>query len=113
MEKTLVIKDQIKTNLAITSEKARRIEEIVLESVKNKQQIELDFSGIDTLTTAFLNVAIGSLYTKYNPTILNKYVHIKASSLTPFQQSKIQLVMQNAKAKLSNNDINEELFNGK
>ncbi|MGK4184970.1 STAS-like domain-containing protein [Pediococcus pentosaceus] len=108
-ERTLNIRDEIKTPLAVTSDKAKHIFESLSFAVSNDEVIYVDFSGIETLTTAFLNIAIGQLYSISDRNILNEHIKIIGKSLTPLQRKKVQLVMDNAKTKLSKEDIEGEL----
>lgn len=104
----LIIKQVINSNLAVSSSQAEQVFLILESNFRNEEKTSVDFSGIDTLTTAFLNTAIGQLYTIGEKTSLNKYIQIKGETLTPLQRDKVRLVMDNAKNKLSNDEIREE-----
>ncbi|MCT3277500.1 DUF4325 domain-containing protein [Lactiplantibacillus pentosus] len=110
--KVLKIKDEIKTPLAVTADKANYIYKLLSESVQNKEIVSVDFSGITTLTTAFLNIAIGQLYSVGDQNTLNQYIKINGKTLTSLQRDKVRLVMENAKNKLSDKDIDEDLYHG-
>ncbi|MBU7448674.1 MULTISPECIES: STAS-like domain-containing protein [Lactiplantibacillus] len=110
--KILKVRDEIKTPLAVTADKANYIYKSLSDSVANKETVSVDFSGITTLTTAFLNIAIGQLYSIGDKHTLNEYVKIDGNTLTSLQRDKVRLVMENAKNKLSDNDINEDLYHG-
>ena len=96
----LNISKLINSNLAVTSENADIVFKAISDSMKNKEKVIIDFSGIKTLTTAFLNIAIGKLYAVATSEELNRYISFDVSTLTDFQKSKIRLVQQNAKVKL-------------
>lgn len=109
---TIYVEKEIKTPLAVTSAKAKYIQKLLLKAVDDEERVEVDFSNINTLTTAFLNVAIGDLYAKYDSDTLNKFIIINGKSLTALQREKVKLVMQNAKNKLTNEQVDKELYNG-
>lgn len=110
--KTINVKDEIKSNLAVTSSQATEIFNSLNLNLKKHEQITVDFSGIDTITTAFLNTAIGQLYSLGDPDELNQYIKIDGNSLTSVQRDKVRLVMENAKSKLTKEEINKELEHG-
>lgn len=111
----LVIAEIINSDLAVTSETAKLVNEKILENINHNELITLDFTGIKTLTTAFLNIAIGELYNISDPETLNRLVKFDVSTLTKLQFSKIKLVMENSKEKLTKIDddfIDEVTLNG-
>lgn len=101
----LVVKDIIKTDLAVSSESGQEVYKILNENIKNKQRTNVYFSDLSTITTAFFNAAIGDLYANWDSEQLNSYISIKADSLTNLQRNKLQLVMQNAKNKLTDEEL--------
>lgn len=110
----LIIKDIIKTNLAVSAAKAQYIEELLKEKVDNQEEVILDFSGIRSLTSAFLNIGVGKLYgtqkEQYEQTI-----KIDETTLTPLQLSKYELVLENSSSKRSENysaKIDEVILRG-
>ena len=107
----IVVRDIIKTELAVTSEKAEYLRSTFETKIKNKEPIIIDFSNIKNLTTAFLNVAIGELYRVGTPEELNKYIKIDGKTLTPVQFQKVKLVMDNSKRKISQKIIDEVSLN--
>lgn len=77
--KHLVIKDIINSELAVSTENGNKVFEIVNSHLQNKEKVELDFAGITIMITAFLNAAIGSLYSKkeYTGEFLNEYLKLE------------------------------------
>lgn len=104
----LKITEAINSDLAVSSDDAVVVENLLLKKIEEKEQVTLDFTGIDTLTTAFLNVAIGTLYARFDPTTLNAYIKIDGKTLTALQRDKVRLVMENAKTKLSNEELDND-----
>lgn len=113
--KRIVIKDVIKTDLAVTAEKAQYLFDLLTRNIKDHQSVILDFTGVRILTTAFLNIAIGELYRIEKSKVLNKYIKFDTKSMTELQFSKIKMVMSNSKEKLSKreqDEIDEVILHG-
>lgn len=63
---TFYIKEQIDSKYAISVDKADTVYRLLDKAVANNESINVSFSGIEILITAFLNNAIGPLYEKYS-----------------------------------------------
>jgi len=109
--KHLIIKDIIGTDLAVSTENGNRVFEIVDEHLQKKEKIELDFAGITIMITAFLNAAIGSLYSKkeYTGEFLNEY--LKLENVEKDDQKLFKDVIQRAKEYFANKDTFEKNSN--
>ncbi|MDP2159847.1 MAG: STAS-like domain-containing protein [Flavobacterium sp.] len=77
--KHLIIKDIINSELAVSTENGNKVFEIVDSYLQKKEKVELDFAGITIMITAFLNAAIGRLYSKkeYTGEFLNEYLKLE------------------------------------
>ena len=95
----LVISDVINGKSAILSETGEKVFQEIKKSIDDNEQITLDFTGIATMTTAFLNLAIGQLYDLKPVEELTKLVKIKRSSISDSHFQKIALVLSNSKEK--------------
>ena len=93
----LKIVDIIDTDFAVTPESGQKVFEILDANFKQEKTTELDFSGVNTMTTAFLNTAIGQLYSieKYDSNFLSS--HLRPINMTKFQIRQIQMVIDGAK----------------
>lgn len=107
MNKIINVKDVLQTNLAVGADEGKYIFSLIRESIEKKEYIIIDFTGITSLTTAFLNYAIGELYTLYDPDKLNSLVKIDAETLTLSQKKKVNLVMRNSKNKIDQKVIDK------
>lgn len=76
--KHIIIKDVINSELAVSTENGIKVFEIVDSCLQRKEKVELDFDGITIMITAFLNAAIGSLYSKkeYTGEFLNEFLKL-------------------------------------
>ncbi|MED5921420.1 STAS-like domain-containing protein [Streptococcus anginosus] len=97
--KTLNIHDIIQSNSAILADTGEIVFQTIKKNIENNESVTLDFSGINTLTTAFLNLAIGQLFDLKPSETLVKMVKIKRDSLSDSHFQKIALVLSNSKEK--------------
>lgn len=72
----LKVNDIIDSNIAVSSKKGELLLEKIKEALVKEDKVVVDFEGISDLTTAFLNVAIGHLYTSYSRVILNSKLEL-------------------------------------
>ncbi|MEN8120209.1 MAG: STAS-like domain-containing protein [Bacteroidota bacterium] len=71
-EITLKIFQVIGSDVAVSSDKGDEIFKQIDKALQNKLSVNIDFKDIKILTTAFLNAAIGQLYSKYTSKKLKK-----------------------------------------
>lgn len=93
--KTIKISDYVSLNQAATVDEGQKIYDLIIQYLEKKEVVELDFSDITVITTAFLNIAIGCLYKDHTSEELNEY--IKFSNLLPGKKDRITMVVENAK----------------
>lgn len=105
----LIVKKVIKSTSASTPNKAKSLLNTLRNAVDSKRTTLVDFSGLNIITTAFLNNSIGKLYALYDASELDKYIKFDTSSLIPLQKERIQMIVKNAKSKLSQDEIMEEI----
>ncbi len=72
----LNVKDIIGSDIAVSTVYGDILYKKIIEAFSQNKQVELDFSGIDIITTAFLNAAIGQLYSSYKGEKLNKSIKL-------------------------------------
>jgi len=74
----LIIKNIIESDIAVATEAGDKVFNEIVFHLNNEEKISLDFEGISILTTAFLNAAIGQLYSndKFSSDLLNDYLKI-------------------------------------
>ncbi|MEZ0005247.1 transcriptional regulator [Flavobacterium sp. 28YEA47A] len=77
--KHLIIKDIIQSELAVSTEDGEKVFEEIDFYLQKNEKVELDFAGIRIMITAFLNAAIGSLYSKkeYTSAFLNENLKLE------------------------------------
>lgn len=74
------IRDIIGSETALAPSTGEPVHSYIHKELRNQNIVELDFSGMDVMTTAFLNAAIGQLYAEFDSTYLNKYLRIEEIS---------------------------------
>lgn len=74
--KQIFIKEIILVDTAVSTDNGDLIYKKVIEIIEENNRVELDFKGITMMTTAFLNAAIGQLYSKYTGDQLNKLLKL-------------------------------------
>ena len=75
--KKLKIKDIIERATAVSSDDGETVYKNIVDCINDNMIVELDFSEITILTTAFLNSAIGQLYNDFSSEELNKAIVFK------------------------------------
>lgn len=90
------INDYITLNQGITSEEGEPIYKMIVDSLSKKEDVTLDFTDVTFLTTAFLNVVIGSLYKDYTSEQLQTMLHVM--NINDQTATRIKKVTTNAKA---------------
>lgn len=91
------IQEIINTSFAVTTEDGNRIFDLLDRNFSKKNAVVLDFSGITLMTTAFLNSAIGQLYSndKYSSDFLNH--NLKLINVQEQDKSLFAIVVKRAK----------------
>ena len=96
----LKIAKEINNSLAVSSDDGDELFHKINSLIQKKQVVELDFSGIDVMTSAFLNAAIGQLYNSFTSDQLNK--QLKLVRVVKEDISLIKKVIERAKEYFAN-----------
>lgn len=87
--------EKIGTSAAVSSESGDTIFTLIKNGLKNGAVVTLDFKNVDLLTSAFLNAAIGQLYSEFTGDQLNKT--LKIENMTPEDFQVLRKVISRAK----------------
>lgn len=98
------VKKVIDSNIAVSASKGELLFKEVSNALLQNDYVELDFSEITDLTTAFLNVAIGHLYKNFSSEELNE--KLKLLNLDELDMYLVTQVIQRVKK----NEEEEEEF---
>ena len=85
----LIVSEIINGNSAVSSDDGQLVYEKMEKALQNGHRVELDVKNIEILTTAFLNAAIGQLYSNRNSEELNsrlKLENVSQEDLTLFKK---------------------------
>lgn len=94
------IKNIVPQNNAVSSDDGDLIFNKITTLIKQGKTVELNFEGISIITTAFLNSAIGQLYSLYNSEQLNSF--IKITNVAEEDKILFKRVIQTAKNYFAN-----------
>ena len=74
----LFVKDIIESDIAVATDAGDKLLDVIVSLLNEKKPVVLDFNGINILTTAFLNAAIGQLYNndRFSSEFLNDYLKV-------------------------------------
>lgn len=89
------VKDVIGGELAVSTEGGDMVYERLVKSLSSGEKVELSFKGLDLITSAFLNNAIGKLYDKFDSGTLNS--SLKVVGLEDDDKALLHRVIRNAK----------------
>ena len=97
--------DDISSPVAVSTDDGTLIFNKIEKAINNDVSVNLDFKNIDILTSAFLNAAIGQLYSKFSGNELNEKVNVV--NISEEDKSTFIKVVKRAKEYF----INKEKFN--
>jgi hypothetical protein len=91
----LNLKEIINSDTALSPDAGSVIFSLINRGLLEKQDVRLDFNGIEVVTSAFLNAAIGQLYSKFESKDLNE--HLKIINLPIEDKALLRKVIERAK----------------
>jgi STAS-like domain of unknown function (DUF4325) len=89
----ITVKDVTGFN-CITMEQGEKIYQLLIDALREKKYVELDFEGIGIFASPFFNVAIGKLLKDYTSDVLNEY--LKFINLNPTGREVLKLSIKNS-----------------
>ena len=98
-------------NIAVSTSDGEIVFSVLNKQLKQNERVNLDFSQISILTTAFLNAAIGQLYScdSYSASFLNE--HLNIINVREIDKPLFSLVINRAKEYYQNKKNLEESVN--
>lgn len=114
MKKKIVVSDVLNSSLAVATESGENVYTEIIGPLLNKETVILDFSGIKIMTTAFLNAALGQLYStnSFTSEFLNE--HLELINVQEEDKPLFAMVVERAKEYFRDkegfeNSVNEHL----
>ncbi len=98
----LIVKNVINSNIAVATDAGDKVFNELVTVFDSGAKISLDFAGISIISTAFLNAAIGQLYSqgKYTSEFLNS--SLKLVNIQPEDKPLFVMVVNRAKEYFAN-----------
>ncbi len=93
---TLRIYETIGGNLAVASEDGQKVFGLLMKALQDGRDVQLSFVNIDTLTSAFLNAAIGQLYGTFKEEFIRQ--HLSVADIAQDDLALLKRVVDGAKA---------------
>ena len=78
----------------VSIEEGEKVRKIIVENLHNNKTVELDFVGVLTLTSSFLNSAIGRLYGEFEKSKIEDALRVKG--LDKNDEALMAIVIKNA-----------------
>jgi hypothetical protein len=69
---TVRIAETAGTDVCVASEDGQKVYDAIAEAIASGDQVQLSFEGVEDLTSAFLNAAIGQLYGEFDEELLKE-----------------------------------------
>jgi STAS-like domain of unknown function (DUF4325) len=85
----------IGTPFCVASEDGARLYDTIFQHLKANEPVNVSFSGVTRMTTAFLNAGIGQAYNEFTEEHIRKYLHV--SSMDEKGTSLLRRVVERAK----------------
>jgi len=101
--------ENIDSEYAVSPEDGDKIHSRISEEISKEHAVVIDFEGVDIVTTAFLNNAIGKLYNEYRREQLNAY--IKLENMSESDLFLLKKVIDRAKITFEGEPKNDSLKN--
>lgn len=105
---TIQVFDEVGGSAAISVDDGNNIFAKIDHAITNKVNVVLSFQNIELIITAFLNAAIGQLYSKYTSEELT--AHLQITNVRPEDKRLFKMVIERAKEYFSNpNSFDESI----
>lgn len=95
MAAKLVLSQEIESPFCVSNADGVMVHDRIAEAFKRSEAIEISFSGVTRLTTAFLNAAIGQLYDEFPEKTISSL--LQYTDATSSHLSKVKTTIDNAK----------------
>lgn len=103
------INEVIGGNFAVTTDDGNLVFNLIDKNLSGNEKTKLDFSDVIVLTTAFLNAAIGQLYSKYKSDEIAPF--LKLINVADEDKILFKKVTERAKEYFANKEIFEKNSN--
>ncbi|MEE4197405.1 MAG: STAS-like domain-containing protein [Bacteroidales bacterium] len=109
MDKRLIVRDIVGGDSAVSTDSGNLVFKQLEKELAHENAVVLDFNGIELMTTAFLNAAIGQLYSTRSSDQLNRL--LKLENVAADDRILFKKVVTRAKEYFSNKSHFEDSAN--
>lgn len=81
--------------ICVDTSDGHKVNQIAAECLASDSPVTISFSGVDRITTAFLNAAVGQLYNEFSDDHIRRYLRFE--NMTPIVSSSLIKVIVRAK----------------
>lgn len=74
---TLRVYEVVGSSLCVASEDGQKVFEQIEQALKHDRHVRLSFQNVESLTSAFLNAAVGQLYGFFPPEMLKERLSVR------------------------------------
>ncbi len=92
---TLRIYEIVGSSLCVASQDGQKVFEQIQQALKDGKKVRLSFQNVESLTSAFLNVAVGQLYGFFDHNLLKESLSV--TDIEKDDQSLLKRVIETAK----------------
>jgi len=89
------VSEVVGSKICVAAEDGHTLHNVIADRIQAKQDVQLSFAGVERLTTAFLNAAIGQLYGEFSEEQIRQ--HMQVIDATTAQLSLLKKVVDGAK----------------
>lgn len=98
------------SKLCVASSDGQKVHDQIAAALKAGKQVSLSFSNVESLTSAFLNAAIGQLYSKFSEQKIRATVAV--ADMTPDDVELLKRVVEAAKQYFKSPDQIKKIVGG-
>jgi hypothetical protein len=94
--------------LCVSTEDGQRVHDKIAILLREKQKVVLSFEQVETLISAFLNVAVGQLYGEFPEASVREQLSVR--DINPDDLNMLKRVVDNAKRYFANRDVADKAW---
>jgi len=110
MTESIRLLDVIGSPHAVSSADGSSVHDQIAEALRRDEPVDLSFAGIEDITSAFLNAAVGQLYGEFNDEVIRK--NLRVVDAEGDQLVLLKRVVDRAKDFFSNPDAYDAALSG-
>ena len=93
---TVSISSVVGGGFCVSTVDGQKVYDVIRDAIKAGNRVEISFSGVTRMTTAFLNAAVGQLYGEFSDETVRRFLAPPIDS-EPWQRNRLKMVVDRAK----------------